>query len=132
MGDEFGGMGHVWVHQVLNSPDTVYVGGLWPWWELLWECTNVRPIASAAELGDFCASGAELLDSCFIDELWDDDVADFVELVEEWVSGSGGRHGNRDWAKNGRRDKLMKQGRFEGGPFGGEGFICCEWIAGIG
>lgn len=85
MGDEFGGVGHVWVHQVLNSPDTVHVGGLWPWWELLWECANVRPIASAGEFGDFCASGAELLDGCFIDELWDDDVADFVELVEEWV-----------------------------------------------
>lgn len=82
---ELDGVRHVGVHEVLDAPDAVYVGGLGPWWELLGKGADVGPVSGAGEFGDFGAGGAEFGDGFGVDEVWDDDVAGFVELVKKGV-----------------------------------------------
>lgn len=83
---------------MLDTPDAINVSLLWPWWKLFWQGANVCPLSGTSQLGDFCAGLAEPDDGVFIDEFGDDDVTDFVELVEERVGrgGGGGRHDGGD------------------------------------
>lgn len=81
------------MHEVLDSPNAVHVSFLWPWRKLFWESTDVGPVSLARELGDFSAGRTQLFYSLLIDELGDDDIADFVELIQKWVRGGGDRHG---------------------------------------
>lgn len=78
------------MHQMLHTPDAVDISLLWPWWKLLWQGADIGPLSGTSQFGNFSACCAEVCYGLFIDQFWDDDVADFVELVEERVGrGSG-------------------------------------------